>query len=512
MPAPPARGKGKQILGMDPLLFWGLVGAAGLGALYFIFIRKPSANPPGGGGQGQGGAHGPGIISADGAPIMFPLLSAHGGSGGVRTGGNGGGTTSGGRQPWQGGRKHGPPFWHEPPEPRGPGRPKGHAGSPGTVTTAAIMPTGNAHAGSSGAIGAPPAVSPLGSGPYSYAQLEGLWIQAGGSRATAPVAAAVAMAESAGQPRAHNPSGASGLWQILGAPTGWKGSTNWMDPATNARAAVAKYQAAGGWGPWATYPEPALSMLRKGVRPVLPGPAHAAGAAFPGVTHAGFLWPFPTKSPSQFRRIDQGWDLQYSGTKPVPVLAIAPGKVVQLGPDPSGFGQSYPGLLFTKPPAGTTGVYYGHTFLKPGIVGKTVKAGQVIGYTGGPTSGGDAAGTPNWLEIGFLGPGGSYPKMGAGSRIKGMLLHAPTAASLQRGTTIQAAPTHGVHLPTQGHVRVPAQLPVTRPAKPKPPTRPVRATLLAAVRRAAPRPRPRPRPRPAAKRPAPLRYAGRRVR
>jgi hypothetical protein len=85
---------------------------------------------------------------------------------------------------------------------------------------------------------------------YSYAQLEGLWINAGGPKAMAPLMAAIAEAESGGNSDAYNASGASGLWQILGAPQGVTG--NAFDPSTNARMAVAKWQQQG-LGAWVTY-------------------------------------------------------------------------------------------------------------------------------------------------------------------------------------------------------------------------------------------------------------------
>lgn len=83
---------------------------------------------------------------------------------------------------------------------------------------------------------------------YSYAQLEGLWVNAGGPRDKAPLMAAIAEAESGGNSDARNPSGASGLWQILGDPF----PGNVFDPATNARMAVAKYNSQG-LGAWTTY-------------------------------------------------------------------------------------------------------------------------------------------------------------------------------------------------------------------------------------------------------------------
>ena len=92
----------------------------------------------------------------------------------------------------------------------------------------------------------------------SFAQLEGLWIQAGGPKLVAPVAAAIALAESGGRPDALNPTdnggtqSSFGLWQISNG-THAPPSPNWADPLTNARLAVAKYTAAGGWSPWGTY-------------------------------------------------------------------------------------------------------------------------------------------------------------------------------------------------------------------------------------------------------------------
>lgn len=101
---------------------------------------------------------------------------------------------------------------------------------------------------------------------YNYSQLEGLWIQAGGHKALAPLMAAIAEAESGGNSEAYNPSGASGLWQILGAPDNWVGSENWFDPSINARAAVAKYREQG-LVAWATYTNGAYRQFLKGKVP-----------------------------------------------------------------------------------------------------------------------------------------------------------------------------------------------------------------------------------------------------
>jgi lysozyme-like protein len=87
---------------------------------------------------------------------------------------------------------------------------------------------------------------------YSHTQLEALWIAAGGPASQADTAAAIAQAESGGNVNAHNPSGATGLWQILGMPSGVSGSL--YSPTVNAEAAVAKYtQAGSSFSPWVTY-------------------------------------------------------------------------------------------------------------------------------------------------------------------------------------------------------------------------------------------------------------------
>lgn len=97
---------------------------------------------------------------------------------------------------------------------------------------------------------------------YSYAQLEELWIQAGGAKPLAPLMAAIAMAESEGNDHAYNPSGASGLWQILGAVNS-ADQPHLFDPRVNAREAVLKYTTQG-LGAWVTYTSGAYKQFYKG--------------------------------------------------------------------------------------------------------------------------------------------------------------------------------------------------------------------------------------------------------
>ena len=95
---------------------------------------------------------------------------------------------------------------------------------------------------------------------YTFGQLEGFWTQAGGPSAVAPIAAAIAMAESSGsdviqQGQPYSTTG-WGLWQITpGNSEPSIGSDNaLLNPETNAKAAVAKFKQAGNsFNPWTTY-------------------------------------------------------------------------------------------------------------------------------------------------------------------------------------------------------------------------------------------------------------------
>jgi hypothetical protein len=101
---------------------------------------------------------------------------------------------------------------------------------------------------------------------YTYSQLEELWINAGGSSALAPVMAAIAEAESSGVSDAYNSSGASGLWQILGAVNP-ADQDQLFNPIVNAREAVLKYQSQG-LGAWVTYTSGAYKQfLQSGTAP-----------------------------------------------------------------------------------------------------------------------------------------------------------------------------------------------------------------------------------------------------
>lgn len=79
------------------------------------------------------------------------------------------------------------------------------------------------------------------SGTLTAAQVGALWIEAGGPAWAEGKAEEIAYCESGYRTDAYNPSGATGLWQILGAVVGG----NLDDPFVNAENAVAKFKASG---------------------------------------------------------------------------------------------------------------------------------------------------------------------------------------------------------------------------------------------------------------------------
>lgn len=135
-----------------------------------------------------------------------------------------------------------------------------------------------------------------GGGTLGYGQLEGLWDQAGGAKNMAPLMAAIAEAESRGSTTATNPSGASGLWQILmpsnaGFVPG--GEANVFNPLDNAIAAV-KILASQGLGAWSTYTSGAYKPFLNGAVPAsasgIAGMAAAvAKLTAPGVKGTGVM-------------------------------------------------------------------------------------------------------------------------------------------------------------------------------------------------------------------------------
>jgi hypothetical protein len=105
---------------------------------------------------------------------------------------------------------------------------------------------------------------------YSYGQLETLWTQAGGPKALAPLMAAIALAESSGNPGALNTTDnggtqtSVGLWQVSTGTHQYPSA--WATPEGNAKEAVAKYKSQG-LGAWGTYTSGAYRQFYKGGTP-----------------------------------------------------------------------------------------------------------------------------------------------------------------------------------------------------------------------------------------------------
>jgi hypothetical protein len=131
--------------------------------------------------------------------------------------------------------------------------------------------------------------------PISYAAAEGYWIAAGGPADQAATAAAIAEAESSlipdntqkGQPYATT---GWGLWQITPGDSepqfGTDSALN--DPLTNAKAAVAKYNGAGGnFSPWTTYEDGAYKQfLNSSTTPDTSGTSSSSGGGTTSSTSA----------------------------------------------------------------------------------------------------------------------------------------------------------------------------------------------------------------------------------
>lgn len=106
---------------------------------------------------------------------------------------------------------------------------------------------------------------------YTFAELEGLWVNAGGPSALAPTAAAIALAESGGCSSDLNPTDnhgtqtSWGIWQISNGTHSAPGP-NWQTGAGNAALAVAKWKASG-FSPWGTYDSGAYKAFLNGNPP-----------------------------------------------------------------------------------------------------------------------------------------------------------------------------------------------------------------------------------------------------
>ena len=154
----------------------------------------------------------------------------------------------------------------------------------------------------------------------------------------------------------------------------------------------------------------------------------------PSTTSSNALvWPFASKAPSQYQRIDQGWDLQT--TPGGGVYAIASGTIQQYAPDPGGFGNNYPVEELDSSIGGPSNwIYYGHVHVISTLVGTHVNAGQLIAYTNTSQGENGSAAPPGWLEIGFAQPNTDAPA------IKGAENTATSAGQTMNSLLLTAQP------------------------------------------------------------------------
>lgn len=132
---------------------------------------------------------------------------------------------------------------------------------------------------------------------YTYGQLESIWLSAAGgtkyaTKQWAQLMAAIALAESAGDPNAQNRTDNGGtqtswgLWQIsLGNHN--PPNPNWNDPVENAKLAIGKLNTQG-LTAWGTYDSGAYKQYLSGAAPSgLPPGGGAGGAAGGGDQSSG---------------------------------------------------------------------------------------------------------------------------------------------------------------------------------------------------------------------------------
>ena len=205
---------------------------------------------------------------------------------------------------------------------------------------------------------------------YSYTQLRKLWLNAGGNKTWSYVMAAIAMAESHGNPQAHhvdsNGSVDYGLWQI-NSVHGYTPDYLY-NPQNNAHAAVAVFNGSGPHA-WSTYNNGSYKQY-------MPGTKNA-----PATDWSIF------KSPSS---VDQGVD--FTGKGPIPALDRA--KITDVGSVNIIEGGSYPEVIY-KLLAGPEAGKYVYTMenINPVVKkGDVVQRGQTIAT---------APGKSPYIETGF---------------------------------------------------------------------------------------------------------------
>ncbi|HET9173923.1 MAG TPA: hypothetical protein VFN56_01435, partial [Candidatus Saccharimonadales bacterium] len=182
------------------------------------------------------------------------------------------------------------------------------------------------------------------------------------------------------------------------------------------------------------------------------GATSASAGTTASVPPGTLVWPFAAKNPSQYQRIDQGWDVQDSAG--APVYAVTSGTLHVYNGACGGFGNDYPveqlDSALSDPPGSPAGsgdwIYYGHVHILPSLNGQHVTAGQEIATTNTADGGSSCASAASqngsaapagWLEIGFSQPGTDVPAIlgpegsatAAGQAMHDLLINAQPAGT-----------------------------------------------------------------------------------
>jgi hypothetical protein len=261
---------------------------------------------------------------------------------------------------------------------------------------------------------------------YGKQQLERLWVQAGGKPAAARTAAAVALAESSGQPGAegHNTNGTTdrGLWQINSI----HGRQSTTDILANARAAVAISNNGASWHPWVTYNKGTYRHFLGGKgasgAETGPGGARTPGGGVQAVrSESGPGEPSPEALAQVLEAVKQLSGPQALGSPPPPATSAHPTLPA---------GAQAPAPLPAQQPPDVA------KLLEAALSGAPRNVESKVTATGG--GGGGAETTP------------AVP---AGAGLYGALV---------RGALKYAGPDQGIDFTGAGTVRAPARIKVTR--------------------------------------------------
>lgn len=131
---------------------------------------------------------------------------------------------------------------------------------------------------------------------YDYDALRSLAASAGLSGPDRDIAAAVALAESGGNPQAVSATGDYGLWQINARSWPQFTRAELLTPAGNARAMAIVRRSGRGWGHWTTYRNGSYQKhLRMGSTSSEPDATTNAGgiAGIPGLPDVPLPWELP---------------------------------------------------------------------------------------------------------------------------------------------------------------------------------------------------------------------------